>query len=181
MIDDSHEWKETIKRNNRYVLSHVTVAAHDTSDTVLSRIHIRLLCNALFIRRLLETSTVATSLRGRKIPASTLPWSGTSVDYLNVNKLDQHYLLQSATTGSVTGVHLCNQIIHSFVWAWITSDVDGSLRGFIVSSDRRKHAEALAVEITSFVSYAHCVATSWPTSCHYARDKQSGQWRFEAT
>ena len=180
MIQESYEWKQAIKRNDAYVRRLCNSALSDEEEYLLDRIQIRLVSNALFVRRLLETPKVATALKHAAIPVVTFPWKGTRVDYFNNHHIDSKYQLNNGLDKTVRAAILCDQIIHSFVWAWLTDDTGGHLDGFMVSSDRKKHSELIAVQLHDWLGFTRAVANSDPTCGLYIRDDAKGEWEFHA-
>ena len=153
MIHESYEWKQAIKRNNAYVRRYSEDAVADENGYLLDESEIRIVTNALIVRRLLETPKVATTLKEYVVPVVTHPWSGSNVDYMNCHRLDQKYQINNPVSKNLRGGILCDQIIHSFVWTWLVSDDECHLNGFIVSSDHKKHSEVYLVNIDDWSTY----------------------------
>lgn len=180
MILESYEWKRAIKRNNAYVRRYGEAALKDEEGFLLDRIQIRLVTNALIARRLLETPNVSTDLREYDVPVVAHPWSGSNVDYMNCHRLDEKYQIKNPTPKTLRGGLLCDQIIHSFLWTWVSDAADRNLNGFIVSSDRKKHSEVYVVDIDDWLGYTQRIANSHPTQIHGTRNLETGRWEFSA-
>lgn len=178
MIIESYEWKQAIKRNNTYVRKYGKAAMAD--DYLLDRIQIRIVTNALLVRRLLETPKVATSLREEDVPVIAHPWTCSNVDYMNCHHLDQKYQLNTPLPKKLPGGVLCDQIIHSFVWTWLVDESCEDLKGFIVSSDRKKHSEVYVVDIDNWLGYTQGIAKSNPARMEATRNTKTGQWGFSS-
>ena len=179
MIQESHEWKKAIKRNNSYI-RRMSKNPIDEEDLILDRIQIRIVSNALYVRRLLETPTVASSLSHESINITAYPWTGKVVDYMNNHHFDKAYQINNPRNKDVLGSTLCNQIIHSFVWVWIVDDVEDIISGFMVSSDRKRHSELYTVQLDDFRKFTQNVANSWPTKMTGKRNRETGQWEFQS-
>lgn len=178
MILESYEWKRAIKRNNAYVRRYGKPALADEEGYLLDRIQIRIVTNALFVRRLLETPNVATALREEDVPVTAYPWKGSNVDYMNCHRLDEKYQINNPACKRVRGGVLCDQIIHSFVWTWISDEYEEILKGFIVSSDRKKHSEVYFVDMNDWLGYTQSIANSNPARIDSARNSETQQWEF---
>lgn len=178
MINESYEWKQAIKRNNAYVRRYGKAALIDEDGYLLDRIQIRIVTNAFFVRRLIETPNVATALMKEDVPVIAHPWTGSNVDYMNCHHLDQKYQINNPTAKRLRGGVLCDQIIHSFVWTWIFDESGENLRGFIVSSDRKKHSEVYVVDMDDWLGYTQSTANSSPTHMKATRNMETGQWVF---
>lgn len=178
MIFESYEWKKTIKRNNAYLRRNSEASVIDKDGYLLDRIQIRIVTNSLIVRRLLETPKVATNLKEYIIPVIAHPWSGSNVDYMNCHRLDQKYQINNSVPKSLRGGLLCDQIIHSFVWTWVLSEDEGRLKGFIVSSDHKKHSEVYLVSLDDWLTYTQKIANSNPTTMQGTRNNKTGQWEF---
>lgn len=178
MINESYEWKQAIKRNNVYIRRHSEAAVADEDSYLLDRIQIRIVNNALIVRKLLETPKVATTLKEYIVPVIAHPWSGSNVDYMNCHRLDEKYQINNPISKSLRGGLLCDQIIHSFVWTWVLSEDEYRLNGFIVSSDHKKHSEVYLISFDDWLTYTQEIANSNPTTMHGTRNSETGQWEF---
>ena len=178
MIQESYEWKQAIKRNNSYIRRNGRAAIACDESYLLDRIQIRIVSNALFVRRLLETPKVATALRDREMQVISHPWSGEGVDDVNCHRIDRKYQLNNAVLKSTSARMLCDQIIHSFVWTWLTDECESKLYGFAVSSDRKRESELFVIDMERFIAYAQEVANSNPSEMRGIRNADTGQWEF---
>jgi hypothetical protein len=178
MILESYEWKQTIKRNNAYIRRCGSAAILDEEGYLLDRIQIRIVTTALIARRLLETPKVATNLKDVVIPVIAHPWTGSRVDYLNCHRIDAKYQINNPVSKTVQGTFLCDQIIHSFVWTWVSNEDENQLDSFIVCSDRKKHSEVHVVDIQEWLTYSQSLANSNPSTMHSTRNRDTGEWEF---
>jgi len=179
MIDESEEWRNAIKRNNSYIRRFARIAAKEDSTFPADRIHMRIITNALFCRKLLETPLVASEFKQTSLPVSAYPWNGSRIDYMNAHRFDEKYQLETAIAKSIKASVLGNYIIHSFVWAWGV-DKELNIDSFLVSSDKTREEYLYRIDLRIYLDFLQSVANSFPARCVYERDPVSGQWQFDA-
>jgi len=90
MIHESRDWKNELKKNNRYVLKNSTI---DSMTDELKRediVQIKLSINALISRRLMETPKIDSKFISLEINA---------VSYPNGEAQDSHLLAEAQSLG----------------------------------------------------------------------------------
>jgi len=179
MIDESTEWRNAIKRNNSYIRRFAKIATKENSTFPPDRIHMRIITNALFCRKLLETPMVASEFKQTNLPVSAHPWNDSIVDHINAHKIDEKYRLETASTKILKAPVLGNYIIHSFIWAWGV-DEELNIDSFLVCSDKTREKDLYRVDLRIYLDFLQSVANSYPARCVMNRDPVFGQWQWDA-
>ena len=132
---------------------------------------------AFIVRKLIETPMkVPDSIVEQRFDlAGYLASSGSLIQPMNWHHLEQHFDFSKASARTVDTTELCNQIIHSFVFAMHFEDDPQVVTGVLVSSDRKKADFLYVVPISSIRQLFSDVAENPATSISYEVDGDAFQ------
>lgn len=172
MIQESRYWKVPLVRAAKW-LERARVE-DETAERILARIERELFIGFYAIRKLLDTFKVSPNTRNMSF---LLSWSPCvkMVDYMNAYRIDEFFDLNIVQSEERDLEFLCNQFIHSYVFAPAQNE-DGSLAGIYVSSDRARSSKLYFVELSHVLSAFRTVGKDYPTSQHMRRNEKTHQW-----
>jgi hypothetical protein len=99
------------------------------------------------IRKLIEAHKISDELRDRPVPLRVYPWTGRDVTYMNWDKIDLNYDLESPVSLQQSVAWIANQLVHSFVFM-ANCNERGGLESILFNSDHtsRKHLYEVAID-----------------------------------
>jgi len=86
------------------------------------------------ISKLIESHKISDELLDRPVPLRCYPWTGRDVTYMNWDKIDRNYDLESPVALQQSATWIANQLIHSFVFMANCSQ-GGGLESILFNSD----------------------------------------------
>jgi hypothetical protein len=170
MIWESQYWKDPLLKSAEY-LRRVRLA-ENTSERTFVRIEKEIFLGFYAVRKLLDTFKVSDSTKEMKIDLVVHP-AIRRVDYLNWHQLDKNYDLNLRKSETKDIRFLCNQFVHSYVF--MTSEIEGRLNGFFVTSDRDRHSKCYFVDVEHVLKIFRTVGRDYPSTSEFRRD-DNGQW-----
>ena len=177
MIWESHEWK-------------VQLAADATALSHLSRSPLReknlvaaeklIFVSAYAMRKLAESHKITNSLVGSTVQAPSSPRRAASViNIMNRHKISDHYDLSREKPSDIGLIYLLNQIIHSYLFIFITPKPK-CIDGFFVSSDRDKERMIRRVSMAVFISKMKDFANDDPSEVIWRIDNEKEKIEVKA-
>jgi hypothetical protein len=97
------------------------------------------------------------------------------VDYINEGRIADLFKLKQVQYEQRDLEFLCNQFIHSFVFATVEND-DGSLAGFFISSDRSCQRKVYFLELSQVLNAFRTVGRDYPANIQVRRNAKTQQW-----
>lgn len=169
MIWESHHWKDPLLKSAEY-LRRVRLS-ENTSERTFVRVEKELFLGFYAVRKLLDTFKVSDSTKEMKVELAVYP-AIRRVDYFNWHHLDKNYDLTSRKSETKDIRFLCNQFVHSYVF--MTSEAEGRLDGFFVTSDRDRRSKCYFVDLKEVLKIFRTVGRDYPSTSEFRRD-ESGQ------
>lgn len=175
MIDESYYWKKSLISAAVWLRRlRVTDASQARS---LVRLEREVFIGFYSIRKLLDTMKVTDATRTTNFTIQYSPCI-RKVDYVNCHRISELYDLDSVSTEGRDLVFLCNQFIHSYVFAPVLEE-DSRVAGFYVSSDRIRQQKVYFVELAQVLMAFRAVGHDDPREIRMTRNAITGQ--FEGT
>ena len=131
------------------------------------------------IRKLIEAAKVATATSTMEIAVEQYPWKGKRVTRLNWHKLDELYDFDSRVTARIPLQRICNQMVHSYVFAIVHSD-SGGLGGFLFVSDRDKHRHLHFLDVDEAIALFEHVCRDYPNEARMVLNSKTGDYEVTA-
>lgn len=116
---------------------------------------------AYCLRKLFEASKVSNSTTAFQFTVKVYPFIGVRVTKYNWHKFDEHYDFRKPTTLRKDALFLCNQLIHSYVFAPYLKRT-GGLKGVIFCSEKERHKQLYELDIDDLIRYLKKVGTDYP-------------------
>ncbi|QBK05367.1 hypothetical protein DW355_11985 [Hylemonella gracilis] len=174
MIHESRYWKQPLLRSARWLEKALVDEA--SGEKILARAEREVFIGFYAVRKLLATFKLSGTTKRLTCQLISYPAKSKAlVDYFNRSDIDEHYDLDNEIRETRDVGFLCNQVVHSFVFIFVTGE-SGSIEGIFVSSDTMRHRRLYYVALESIVQLFRAVGRDYPSQQHYVRNVQSGQW-----
>lgn len=131
---------------------------------------------AYIVRRLNESRKVSDDLRARRFDVQRYSLVGKIPDALSRYSFWESFDLESGEADQLPLAHLCNQIIHSYVWEFSVTD-DGLLTGVYVCSDQKRRKLLHQVPLGSLIDLFRRVGSEDIYETHMRAD-ENGERRI---
>jgi hypothetical protein len=174
MISDSIPWREELWR----VADRLERKAQQKRWTERSSFLVErdMMTSAYAIRRLSEAHKISDDLARTRVPVVRYGRVGTVPDIWDRHEFWTHYDLENGKRDLITIPHLCNQLIHSFVWI-ISGNEDTELfDGAFVASEKERVKHLYFLPVQSLIDLCRKVAAEDIDSIQYQRG-QDGMMR----
>lgn len=149
MIQDSVPWKDELLRvAARLERKRTQKRWTERSGYLVER---DLMVSAYAIRKLIEASKVSDALSGRSFIAEEYALLGLVPDFFSRFSFWELYDLESPRRASLSLREVCNQLIHSWMWA-ISATEQNEFDGVYVSSDRSRASRLYKFELAELIN-----------------------------
>ena len=146
MIQESRYWKKDLLRFAAK-LGRIRKATRWSSAAAYVAIEKTVMLGAFVVRRLAESKKLSDSTPAMLLRVSRIPSSGTRVTWMNNHRLDELFdWTKSVRQGRSLG-SLCNQAIHSHIFAIYRGPSGKRIAGVLVASDWERNRALLAVPL----------------------------------
>ncbi|WP_329338720.1 hypothetical protein OG252_24575 [Streptomyces sp. NBC_01352] len=149
MIGDSMPWREDLLRIAERLEKRKVQKRWTERTTYLVERDIAL--GAFIVRRLNESRKVSDSLAARNFPVERFSLVGEVPDVYNRHEFYELYDLERGAADTLSFSHLCNQIIHSYVWHFSVTEDSGMLDGVYVCSDHKRRKTLYKIPLDSLI------------------------------
>lgn len=174
MIWESSHWKQPLARDAEMIERWAAKPGYSERRSAL--LERKIMLSAFAMRKLSESLKLSSSFDDRSISVmehKAMP--GRNVDFANSHRIDVNYDLSSGERRNVGVPWLLDQIIHSLTFAEWNED-DGSVSGFLVSSDKERQRSVMCVRLPDFVKLMRLVAKDYPDNGIQVRDPDTNVW-----
>jgi hypothetical protein len=167
MIWESHYWKSDLLRDATTIERWAGKKASDRQAFLLEK---KIMLSAYVIRRLFESGKVEDELEESVVDVKCFRSKGTVIYHMNWHHIDRHFDLENSAGEQRRCNFICNQIIHSYVFALVGKPE--KTEAFMVSSDKYRRKLLYEVSIKGYCEYLVRVGTSHPSTSRrwYAHD-----------
>jgi len=164
VIWESAYWKEELFRNaNRLKRRQIQRRWVERSHAGLEK---DVMIGFYSIRKLIESHKISDELRDRPVPLRCYPWTGRDVTYMNWDKIDRNYDLESPVALQQSVAWIANQLIHSFVFMANCSQ-GGGLESILFNSDYTRRKYLYEIGIDQLITLFEEVGANDPASISY--------------
>jgi hypothetical protein len=127
------------------------------------------------IRKLLEAQKLSQSVATAKLTVSSYPARGKGVTRINSLRIDEHFDFDQEQTGNLTLDFVCNQIIHSYIFAPFLRE-DKTLGGVLFSSDFKRNKSLYRLGIEDMIACFELVALDDPIAIHVVLNPEKNDY-----
>lgn len=115
------------------------------------------------IRKLIEARKLSDATAGMMVSNSAYPNKGKDVTILNWDKLEELYDFTSKKTEKRDLRFICNQVIHSYVFAPDISE-EGILESILFCSDQERNKALYGIDRTELIRVFRIFGNDYPSS-----------------
>lgn len=161
MILESSYWKNDIlKISNNLEKRYNQKRWSERSFFVLEK---EVFIGFYIIRKLIESNKISNSLKKKRIIIKEYPIGDKKTNVMNRHEFAELYRLYEGIDTSLSIEDLCNQFIHSFVFApFVPSGT--SLVGFYFCSDRQKDKGLFYITLVNVVEIMRSIGENHPST-----------------
>jgi len=128
------------------------------------------------VRKLMESNKVTDVVKNGKVELSIYPANDKLITLLNQHDFPELYDLYSGKKKKVSYWDICNQFIHSSIFAPFVPN-GTSLVGFYIASDRTKKEHIYYVQLKVLVEMLEIVGNDSPQHVEFSFDKKVNDYR----
>jgi len=176
MISESRYWKADLLRFADR-LHRARTTARPFSARAYVTVEKAVLMGAFVVRRLADSHKLSDSTSGMHLRATRWPSNGRGVTLANNHRLDELFDFSRPERCQQPLPFLCNQAIHSYVFATYSGRSSKSLAGVYLASDRQRNRALFAVPLLEWERAFRKVGDDYPTDAHYVFDDKLGDYK----
>jgi hypothetical protein len=173
MIWESAYWKEELFRHARRIRQRKVLKRW--SDRSSAGLEKDLMIGFYSIRKLVEAHKVSDEIRDRSIRLQGFPWTGSPVNFVNWDRIDQKYDLDHPVALAKPSIWIANQVIHSFVFM-PSFDSEGRLDSILFNSDRTRREYLFAMRVDQIVDLFEEIGANDPASMQCKLNEANGDY-----
>lgn len=158
MIFESRCWKDDLLRRADALARRKT--QRRWPEASLAKVERELMIAAYSIRKLIEAKKLSDSVAEQTVPALSFAATGHGATLSNWDRIEKLFDFDAPAEVAISALDLANQLIHSYVFVILVGE--GSLDGFLVSSDRYRNERVLRVEIDAFIALLRSIGNDYP-------------------
>lgn len=177
MISDSVPWKQeclkiATKLAKRY-------NQKKWSERSLFTLEKEVFLGLFALRKLMESNKVTDSVKNRKIELAIYPANDKPITLLNQHKFPELYDLYAGQKEAVSYWDICNQFIHSSIFAPFVP-TGTSLVGFYIASDWAKKKKLYYFQLKVLVEMLETVGNNYPTHIELTFNEKAKEYKVSS-
>jgi hypothetical protein len=176
MISESRYWKADLLRFADR-LHRARSTARPFSARAYVTVERAVLMGAFVVRRLADSHKLSDATSGMQLRVTMWPSTGKGVTLANNHRLDELFDFSRPERGQQPLPFLCNQAIHSYVFATYSGRSSKGLAGVYVASDRQRNRALFAVPLSEWERAFRRVGNDYPTDAHYVFDEKLADYK----
>ena len=178
MISDSVPWKqECIKIASKLAKRYNQKIWSEKSTFALEK---EVFLGLFALRKLIESKKVTDAVKNRKIELAVYPVNDKPITLLNQHKFPELYDLYAGHKELLSYWDICNQFIHSSIFAPFVP-MGSSLVGFYIASDWTKKKKLYYVQLKVLVEMLQTVGSNYPRHVELSYDERSNEYNVSCT
>ena len=132
------------------------------------------------VRKLLDASKLSDEVRDKVVPLLEHPATGKPVTYMNWHRLDELYDFSTSASVQRPLRFICNQMVHSYVFAAVVGE-EGGLEGLLFVSDYQRQRRLFFIALDDIIDVFSLVAYDDPTRCVTTWNPETGDYDISLT
>ena len=161
MITESRYWKNDLLKQAQSLQRRVSQKRW--AETSFARVEQSVMLGFYAVRKLIEAKKLSDDVANQSLRLITYPWSGKTVTRTNRLDYRELYDLDRSQTVSRNLAFLCNQVVHSYLFALSFDDAD-KFNGVLVASDRERHQALYFIGNQQIVGLFEQVGNDYPNA-----------------
>ncbi|AFK69368.1 MULTISPECIES: hypothetical protein [Pseudomonas] len=176
MIYESDDWRKSLLRSARWLEK--ARVKECSEGRIYAKAEREIFVSFYTVRKLIETYKISESTKKIKLHLPYYPiTSGKTVDYFNRHNIMENYETTKVYKELRDMTFVANQVIHSYVFEFATSE-DGRIDGVFVASDKGRHQRLYYYSMTLMLSIFRSVGLDVVSEQHLVRDPETEQWKI---
>jgi hypothetical protein len=127
------------------------------------------------LRKLMESNKVVDSIKNTTVELAIYPANDNPITLLNQHKFPVLYDLYAGQKEIISYWDICNQFIHSSIFAPFIP-VGKSLVGFYIASDRAKKKKLYYIQLKVLVEMLESVGNNYPKKIEFTFNEKSKEY-----
>lgn len=152
MIWESGPWKAEVGRLTKRLGRRANQKRW--SEASYAKVEQEVFYIAYVIRKLIEAQKISDEVEFQKVTVARFRPKGMLVEMNNWHKLDKLYDLAESVRQTLSLRDLCNQVIHSYIFAIVHNEINTGMCGFFFASDRQKPKGLFYIELAELLNVA---------------------------
>jgi hypothetical protein len=175
MIWESSYWKTDLLKQVAALKKRVTQKRW--TEASLAKCEQNLMMGFYSVRKLIESLKLTDIVADSSYQIRSYPPTGKRVTLLNNHKIDELYDLGAPRKETIKLKDLCNQFIHSYVFAPVVEG--GGLSAIWLASDRQRSKALIEVTLATVIEVFEVVGNDEVDSARYTFNPKKGDYRTE--
>lgn len=175
MIWDSAPWRAQLLKDSGTLKR--AAASRRATERRSALIERNVFFSAYAMRRLDDAKKLSTSWAGSAVSCERYVSIGRLPDLMNWDKIEKFYDLTKAASCNMSARHLCDLIIHSYVFIERLND-SRSVEGFYITSDKKRTQALWFVSLDTLTSLIERTAQDDPATAVMMRNPETGDWNI---
>jgi hypothetical protein len=177
MISESHYWKSDLLKQAQSLRRRTNQKRW--TETSSARVEQAIMLGFYAVRKLIEAKKLSDDVANQSLGLITHPWRGKAVTRINRFDYWELYDLDKSRTVSRSLAFLCNQVIHSYLFA-LSFDDANSLDGVLVASDRERNQALYFIRSQQIVELFEQVGNDYPNAMDLEFDERGQDYTVRA-
>jgi hypothetical protein len=177
MISESHYWKDDLLRQAEQLRRRML----QKRWTGISSAHVErsIMLGFYAVRKLIEAKKLSDDIATQNLRIITHPWRGEAVTRRNRFGYWELYDLSQRRTVARSLTFICNQVVHSYLFA-LSFDESQRFNGILVASDRERHHALHFIQSQQIVDLFEQVGNDYPNEMKLEFDERIQDYRVES-
>ncbi|ENI8077287.1 hypothetical protein ABZW73_004124 [Vibrio vulnificus] len=150
------------------------------SDRSLFTLEKEVFLGLFALRKLMESNKVTDQLKHRKVKLAVYPANEKQITLLNQHRFPELYDLYAGQTEEISYWNICNQFIHSSIFAPFVP-FGKSLVGFYIASDKAKKEKLYYVQLKVLVEMLESVGNNYPKSLELTYSDKNKEYKVSSS
>lgn len=177
MITESRYWKDDLAQRAQQLRRRTNQKRW--TETSSARVEQTIMLGFYAVRKLIEAKKLSDDVANQALRITTHPGRGESVTRLNRFDYWELYDLNRSRTVSRSLTFLCNQVVHSYIFA-LSFDESGAFDGILVASDRERHQVLDFFQIQQIIDLFEQIGNDYPDEAIFTFDSRLQDYRVQA-
>lgn len=174
MIYESQYWISDLQKNVEFL--HSKLDQRVWREASFSALEKRIMLSCYIVRKLFESNKLIPDKFNAPVALYAYKGNGKVVDLLNSHKIDELYETQAPEITTKPFSFVINQIIHSFVFAFVF-DAPNQVTGIIFNSDRSKKNSLFLLKLKDLINVLSPIAQCYIGKAVFQRS-ENGEMVF---
>jgi len=170
MIWESYYWKSDLIKTAKKLKNRLN--QKKWFDSSFANAEKEIMISAFMIRKLFDSNKIEKEIETRVVDAIYYKSNGKEMYWTSNLFPGDYYDLENPIETKISLRNICNQIIHSYVFALIMTE-SNQLKSFWFVSDFNKAKQLVEVNINVYIKILDYIGNYWPINEYYHYNSES--------